>query len=62
MFQRENESLQFQLEAYKNEIDVVKSDTMKEMEKFKAQFIARQALQVALDKNVSNNFCDTKPI
>lgn len=48
---RENESLQFQLEAYKNEIDVVKSDTMKEMEKFKAQFIARQALQVALDKN-----------
>ncbi|KAF9408522.1 hypothetical protein HW555_011832 [Spodoptera exigua] len=48
---RENESLQFQLEAYKNEIEVVKSDTMKEMEKFKAQFIARQALQVALDKN-----------
>lgn len=48
---RENESLQFQLEAYKNEIDVVKSDTMKEMEKFKAQFIARQALQGALDKN-----------
>ncbi|KAJ8713419.1 hypothetical protein PYW07_013789 [Mythimna separata] len=48
---RENESLQFQLEAYKNEVDVIKSDAMKEMEKFKAQFIARQALQGAIDKN-----------
>ncbi|XP_075978640.1 ecto-NOX disulfide-thiol exchanger 2-like isoform X2 [Anticarsia gemmatalis] len=48
---RENESLQFQLEAYKNEVDVIKSDAKKEMEKFKAQFIARQALQGALDKN-----------
>ncbi|XP_063892879.1 ecto-NOX disulfide-thiol exchanger 2 [Helicoverpa armigera] len=48
---RENESLQFQLEAYKNEVDVIKADSMKEMEKFKAQFIARQALQGAMDKN-----------
>lgn len=36
-------------------MDVIKSDAKKEMEKFKAQFIARQALQVALDKsNVSH--------
>ncbi|XP_045766467.1 ecto-NOX disulfide-thiol exchanger 2-like [Maniola jurtina] len=48
---RENESLQFQLEAYKNEVDVIKADAQKEMEKFKAQFIARQALQVAMEKN-----------
>ncbi|KAM3966308.1 ecto-NOX disulfide-thiol exchanger 1 [Aphomia sociella] len=48
---RENESLQFQLEAYKNEVDVIKADAQKEMEKFKAQFIARQALQGALEKN-----------
>ncbi|CAG5025606.1 unnamed protein product [Parnassius apollo] len=46
---RENESLQFQLEAYKNEVDVIKSEAQKEMEKFKAQFIARQALQNAMD-------------
>ncbi|XP_013172515.1 PREDICTED: ecto-NOX disulfide-thiol exchanger 2-like isoform X1 [Papilio xuthus] len=46
---RENESLQFQLEAYKNEVDVIKMDAQKEMEKFKAQFIARQALQNAMD-------------
>lgn len=52
--QRENESLQFQLEAYKNEVDVIKSESKKEMEKFKAQFIARQALQSTLEqKNVS---------
>ncbi|XP_045495528.1 ecto-NOX disulfide-thiol exchanger 2-like [Colias croceus] len=42
---KENESLQFQLEAYKNEVDVIKADAQKEMEKFKAQFIARQALK-----------------
>ncbi|XP_023946148.2 ecto-NOX disulfide-thiol exchanger 2 isoform X1 [Bicyclus anynana] len=48
---RENESLQFQLEAYKNEVDVIKADAQKEMEKFKAQFIARQLLQGAMDKN-----------
>ncbi|XP_026486988.1 ecto-NOX disulfide-thiol exchanger 2-like [Vanessa tameamea] len=47
---RENESLRFQLEAYKNEVDVIKADAQKEMEKFKAQFIARQALQGAMDK------------
>ncbi|XP_047503603.1 ecto-NOX disulfide-thiol exchanger 1 isoform X2 [Pieris napi] len=49
----ENESLQFQLEAYKNEVDVIKADAHKEMEKFKAQFIARQALKGTFDKNVS---------
>ncbi|KAJ2944302.1 hypothetical protein O0L34_g18288 [Tuta absoluta] len=43
----ENDSLRFQLEAYKNEIDVVKADAQKELEKFKAQFIARQALKGA---------------
>lgn len=48
---RENESLQFQLEAYINEVDVIKLDSQKEMEKFKAQFIARQALQGAMEKN-----------
>ncbi|CAH2091238.1 unnamed protein product [Euphydryas editha] len=48
---RENESLRFQLEAYKNEVDVIKADAQKEMEKFKAQFIARQALQEAMEKN-----------
>ncbi|CAH0584204.1 unnamed protein product [Chrysodeixis includens] len=48
---RENESLQFQLEAYINEVDVIKLESQKEMEKFKAQFIARQALQGAMDKN-----------
>ncbi|XP_059053730.1 ecto-NOX disulfide-thiol exchanger 2-like [Achroia grisella] len=48
---RENESLRFQLEAYKNEVDVIKTDAQKEMEKFKAQFIARQALQGAMEKN-----------
>ncbi|XP_013190791.1 ecto-NOX disulfide-thiol exchanger 2 isoform X2 [Amyelois transitella] len=48
---REKESLQFQLEAYKNEVDVIKSDAKKEMEKFKAQFIARQALQGVVEKN-----------
>ena len=32
---------------------------MKEMEKFKAQFIARQALQGAIDKNVSKLFSNT---
>ncbi|KAG7296168.1 hypothetical protein JYU34_021269 [Plutella xylostella] len=47
---RENESLQFQLEAYKNEVDVIKSESKKEMEKFKAQFIARQALQSTLEQ------------
>ncbi|XP_047503602.1 ecto-NOX disulfide-thiol exchanger 2 isoform X1 [Pieris napi] len=47
----ENESLQFQLEAYKNEVDVIKADAHKEMEKFKAQFIARQALKGTFDKN-----------
>ncbi|CAH2981264.1 unnamed protein product [Chilo suppressalis] len=45
----ENDSLKFQLEAYKNEVDVIKADAKKEMEKFKAQFIARQALQGAMD-------------
>ncbi|KAL0822624.1 hypothetical protein ABMA28_004657 [Loxostege sticticalis] len=45
----ENDSLKFQLEAYKNEVDVIKAEAKKEMEKFKAQFIARQALQGALD-------------
>ncbi|KAL4703278.1 hypothetical protein ACJJTC_015410 [Scirpophaga incertulas] len=44
----ENDSLKFQLEAYKNEVDVIKADAQKEMEKFKAQFIARQALQGAM--------------
>lgn len=48
---RENESLRFQLEAYKNEVDVIKADAQKDMDKFKAQFIARQALQGALEKN-----------
>ncbi|XP_041986220.1 ecto-NOX disulfide-thiol exchanger 2-like [Aricia agestis] len=46
-----NESLKFQLEAYKNEVEVIKADSHKEMEKFKAQFIARQALTTAMDKN-----------
>ncbi|XP_032520574.2 ecto-NOX disulfide-thiol exchanger 2-like isoform X2 [Danaus plexippus] len=46
---RENESLQFQLEAYKNEVEVIKNDAQKEMEKFKAQFIARQALLGAME-------------
>ncbi|XP_068618201.1 ecto-NOX disulfide-thiol exchanger 1-like isoform X2 [Battus philenor] len=46
---KENESLLFQIEAYKNEVDVIKNEAQKEMEKFKAQFIARQALQTALD-------------
>lgn len=54
-FQRENESLQFQLEAYINEVDVIKLESQKEMDKFKAQFIARQALQAATEKNVSSN-------
>ncbi|CAG9793810.1 unnamed protein product [Diatraea saccharalis] len=45
----ENDSLKFQLEAYKNEVEVIKADAKKEMEKFKAQFIARQALQGAMD-------------
>ncbi|CAH2039704.1 unnamed protein product, partial [Iphiclides podalirius] len=49
LLKRENESLQFQLEAYKNEVDVIKNEAQKEMEKFKAQFIARQALQSAID-------------
>lgn len=48
---RENESLHFQLEAYKNEVDVIKSDAQKEMEKFKAQFIARKALQNNFERN-----------
>lgn len=57
IIQRENDSLRFQLEAYKNEVDVIKADAQKEMEKFKAQFIARQALQGAMDnKNVSIGF------
>ncbi|XP_053606436.1 ecto-NOX disulfide-thiol exchanger 2-like [Plodia interpunctella] len=47
----EKESLQFQLEAYKNEVEVIKADAQKEMEKFKAQFIARQALQGVVEKN-----------
>lgn len=42
--QRLNDSLQFQLEAYKNEVDVIKAEFKSELEKFKAQFIARQAL------------------
>ncbi|KAJ0178355.1 hypothetical protein K1T71_006178 [Dendrolimus kikuchii] len=58
---RENESLQFQLEAYKNEIDVIKSDTQKEMEKFKAQFIARQALQKNFDRNPPLPEASAKP-
>ncbi|XP_028178561.1 ecto-NOX disulfide-thiol exchanger 2-like [Ostrinia furnacalis] len=45
----ENDSLKFQLEAYKNEVDVIKAEAKKEMEKFKAQFIARQALQGAME-------------
>lgn len=57
--QRENESLQFQLEAYKNEVDVIKAEANKEMEKFKAQFIARQALQGALEKNVCIYYFNT---
>ncbi|XP_063535589.1 ecto-NOX disulfide-thiol exchanger 2-like [Cydia strobilella] len=48
---RENDSLRFQLEAYKNEVDVIKADAQKEMEKFKAQFIARQALNNHFEKN-----------
>ncbi|XP_026316825.1 ecto-NOX disulfide-thiol exchanger 2 [Hyposmocoma kahamanoa] len=48
---RENESLKFQLEAYKNEVDVIKADAQKELDKFKAQFMARQALQEAFDNN-----------
>ncbi|KAI5645453.1 RNA recognition motif domain-containing protein [Phthorimaea operculella] len=52
----ENDSLRFQLEAYKNEIDVVKADAQKELEKFKAQFIARQALKGAgFDSKVRNS-------
>ncbi|XP_049874415.1 ecto-NOX disulfide-thiol exchanger 2 isoform X2 [Pectinophora gossypiella] len=47
----ENDSLKFQLEAYKNEVDVIKADAHKELEKFKAQYIARQALQGNFDKN-----------
>lgn len=54
VLQRENDSLQFQLEAYKNEVDVIKSDAKKEMEKFKAQFIARQALQGAMQGAMDN--------
>ncbi|VVC90884.1 unnamed protein product [Leptidea sinapis] len=48
---KENESLQFELDAYKNEVDVIKAEASQEMEKFKAQFIARQALQGTLDNN-----------
>lgn len=55
--QRENESLKFQLEAYKNEVDVIKTDAQKEVDKFKAQFIARQALQGAFDNNVRLLIC-----
>ncbi|GBP15415.1 Ecto-NOX disulfide-thiol exchanger 2 [Eumeta japonica] len=50
LLKRENESLQFQLEAYKNEVEVIKSESQNELEKFKAQYIARQALQNASDK------------
>ncbi|XP_039755642.1 ecto-NOX disulfide-thiol exchanger 2-like isoform X2 [Pararge aegeria] len=46
---KENESLRFQLEAYKNEVEVIKADAQKEIEKFKAQYIARQALQDSLE-------------
>ncbi|XP_037869835.1 ecto-NOX disulfide-thiol exchanger 2 isoform X1 [Bombyx mori] len=54
VLKRENESLRFQLEAYKNEVDLIKADSQKEMEKFKAQFIARQALQgIFENRNVS---------
>ncbi|KAG6442236.1 ecto-NOX disulfide-thiol exchanger 2 isoform X2 [Manduca sexta] len=47
---RENESLQFQLEAYKNEVDVIKADARKELDKLKIQLAAQQALQLALEK------------
>ncbi|CAK1556189.1 unnamed protein product [Leptosia nina] len=58
---KENESLLFQLEAYKNEVDVIKADAQKEMEKFKAQFIARQALKGTFDKNPPLPSPVTKP-
>ncbi|RVE51842.1 hypothetical protein evm_003462 [Chilo suppressalis] len=43
--QRENENLTFELEGYRNEAHLAKDEAERKFEKFKAQFIAQQALQ-----------------
>ncbi|KAG7304758.1 hypothetical protein JYU34_010114 [Plutella xylostella] len=42
---RENETLQYELAGYKNESYMAKEEAERKFEKFKAQFIAQQALQ-----------------
>ncbi|KAJ8720869.1 hypothetical protein PYW08_006334 [Mythimna loreyi] len=41
----ENETLQYELEGYKNEAHLAKDEAERKFEKFKAHFIAQQALQ-----------------
>lgn len=43
--QRENEQLSYELEGYKNEAYMAKEEAERKFEKFKAHFIAQQALQ-----------------
>ncbi|KAL0879597.1 hypothetical protein ABMA27_003323 [Loxostege sticticalis] len=42
---KENENLVFELEGYRNEAHLAKDEAERKFEKFKAQFIAQQALQ-----------------
>ncbi|XP_028178500.1 ecto-NOX disulfide-thiol exchanger 2-like isoform X1 [Ostrinia furnacalis] len=42
---KENENLMFELEGYRNEAHLAKDEAERKFEKFKAQFIAQQALQ-----------------
>lgn len=44
-FQTENENLTYELEGYKNEAHLAKNEAERKFEKFKAHFIAQQALQ-----------------
>ncbi|CAH0718978.1 unnamed protein product, partial [Brenthis ino] len=42
---KENENLSYELEEYKNEVHLAKDEAERKFEKFKAHFIAQQALQ-----------------
>jgi bacterioferritin (cytochrome b1) len=58
-FQEENDSLRCQLEAYKNEVDLVRSDLKTELEQKEKQLkMLQQTLQgmqqVGLESTVSN--------